>query len=98
MRALAASGSPSFTRSTFNSARYRSHSFGGRPLPCHGVAGAEIDPLDRRRRHVDVVRTVQVVPVLAAQEAVAFRQHLEHGFADECLRRIEQTTLGPTWK
>ena len=64
-------------------------------LPVHRVAGAQIEALDLRRRDVDVVRAVEVVPVLAAQKAVAFGQHLEHAFAREQLVRVEQILLDP---
>ena len=93
MRAFAASGSPPFTRSTFRSARYRSHSFGGRTWPAHGVARAQIESLDLRRRDVDVVRAVEVVPVLTAQESVALGQHLEHALAHQGLLGVEQLLL-----
>jgi hypothetical protein len=45
----------------------------GRPhLPEDRVTGPEIEPLDLARAHIDVVRPVQVVPVLAAEEPVPF--------------------------
>jgi hypothetical protein len=57
------------------------------------VAGAQIEALDLRRRDVDVVGAVEVVPVLAAQEAVALREHLEHAFAAERDVGVEQRLL-----
>ena len=57
------------------------------------VARAQIEPLDLRWRDVDVVGPVQIVPVLAAQKAVAFRQDLEHAFAAQHRIRIEKILL-----
>ena len=77
---LGFSGSSPLTLSTLSSARYRSHSFGGRTWP------ETVSPVRRSKRlicgrDVDVVGAVQVVPVLAAQKAVAFGQNFEHAFA-----------------
>ena len=59
----------------------------------HRVAGAQIEALDLRRRDVDVVRAVEVVPVLAAKKAVALGQDLEHALAGERDLLIEQFLL-----
>ncbi len=58
-----------------------------------GVARAQIEALDLRWRDVDVVRPVEVVPVLAAQKAVALGQDLEHAFAAQHDIRVEQFLL-----
>src|SRR2546427_12048675 len=47
-------------------------------LPHDRVAGAEVEPLDLAGRHVDVVGAVQVIPIGAAQEAVALGRSEEH--------------------
>src|SRR5690349_782409 len=57
------------------------------------VTGAQVEPFDLRRRDVDVVRSVQIVPVLAAQKTVAFRQNLEDALAGEHDILIEQFLL-----
>ncbi len=59
-------------------------------LAKYGVAGSQIESLDLRWRHIDVIRTIEVVPVLAPQKAVAFRQDLQHPFAAQDDVRIEQ--------
>ena len=61
----------------------------------HGVAGAQVEPLDLARTHIDVVGTVEVVPVLAPQKAVAFGQDLEDSFAADHGVRFEQRLLDP---
>src|SRR3989449_4164266 len=66
----------------------------GRPDLAHDrVASAEIEPLDLAGRDVDVVRAVEVVPVGAAEEAVAFRKDLEHALAAENRVGIEERLL-----
>ncbi len=66
----------------------------GRPhLPHDGIAGAQIEPLDLAGRDVDVVGAVEVVPVLAAEESVAFGQDLEDAFAADDRILIEQRLL-----
>src|SRR6185312_6045823 len=42
---------------------------------------------------VDVVRTVQVVPVLAPEKTVAFGQNLQHAFAPDDGVRVEERLL-----
>ena len=64
-------------------------------LARHRVTRAQVESLDLRRRDVDVVGAVEVVPVLAAQESVSLGQDLEHAFADERLRSVEQLLLDP---
>src|SRR5207249_10545443 len=54
---------------------------GGTHLAHDRVAGAQIEPLDLAGRDVDVVRAVEVVPVGAAEESVAFGKDLEHALA-----------------
>ena len=48
-----------------------------------GVAGAQAETADLRRRDVDVVRARQIIRFRRAQEAEAVRQHLDHAFADD---------------
>jgi hypothetical protein len=52
-------------------------------LARYGIAGVEVELADLRRRHVNVVRTRQVVVVRGAQEPEAVRQHLEHAFGED---------------
>ena len=47
-----------------------------------GVAGAQPEAADLRRRDVDVVRARQIVCLRRAQKAEAVGQHLDHAFAD----------------
>jgi hypothetical protein len=54
------------------------------------VARAQVETLDLRRADVDVVGSVQVVPVLRAQEAVALRQDLQHALAAQDDIAVEQ--------
>ena len=54
------------------------------------VAGAEIEPLDLAGGDVDVVRAVEVVPVLAAQKAVALGQDLQDAFTADHGVGVEQ--------
>jgi hypothetical protein len=71
-------------------------SFLGRPnLTHHGIAGAQIKPLDLAGRDVDVIGSVQVIPVLAAQEAVALGQDLEHALTPDDGVRVQQGLLDP---
>ena len=66
----------------------------GRPDLAHDrVAGAQIEALDLAGRDVDVVGAVEVVPVLAAEEAVAFRQDLQHALAPDDRVGVEQRLL-----
>jgi hypothetical protein len=62
-------------------------------LTTHRVARLQVEALDLRRRDVDVVRAVEVVPILAAQKAVALGQNLEHSLAGEEHILIEQLLL-----
>src|SRR5690606_5609273 len=55
-----------------------------------GVAGAQVEALDLGRADVDVVGAVQVVPVLRAQEAVAFGEDLEHAFTAQHYVAVEK--------
>jgi hypothetical protein len=66
---------------------WRSH------LAADGVARAQVEALDLRGRHVDVVGTSQVIPVLRAQEPVPLGQDLENSLRLERGRPIEQTLL-----
>src|SRR5207247_6120808 len=66
----------------------------GRPHLAHdGVAGAQVEPLDLAGRDVDVVGAVEVVPVGAAEKAVALRKNLEDPLAAQDRIRIEQRLL-----
>jgi hypothetical protein len=60
--------------STFSSARYRSPVY----LAAHRVPRSQGEALDLRGADVDVVGSVQVVPLLRSQEPVALREDLEH--------------------
>jgi hypothetical protein len=62
-------------------------------LPQHRVAGAQVEALDLAGRDVDVVRAVQVVPVLRAEEAVPFRENLQHALAPEHDLGVQQVLL-----
>ena len=62
-------------------------------LPQDRVPGPHVETLDLGRRDVDVVGTVQVVPVLAAQEPIALGEDLEDPLAPENDVRIEQVLL-----
>ena len=53
-----------------------------------GVAGAQVEAADLRRRNVDVVRTGQVVVLGRAQEAEAVRQALQHAFGEDQARLL----------
>ena len=57
------------------------------------VAGAQVEPLDLAGRDVDVVGAVQIIPVGAAEESVAFRQNFEHALATEHRVGVEQRLL-----
>ena len=66
----------------------------GRANPAeNGISGAKIEALDLRGRDVNVVRPIQVVPVLAAQETVALREDLQNSFAAQDDVGIEQVLL-----
>ncbi len=66
----------------------------GRPYLAHDrVAGAQIEPFDLARRDVDVIGPVQVVPIGAAQEAVAFGEDLEDALAPQHGVGVEQRLL-----
>jgi hypothetical protein len=68
----------------------------GRPdLAEDRVAGSEVEALDLGRRHVDVVGTVQVVPVLTAQEAVPFGQDLQDAFAAQDRVGVQEALFDP---
>jgi hypothetical protein len=58
-----------------------------------GVAGAQIESLDLGRTHVDVIGPIQVIPVLRAQEAVAFREDFEDAFATQDDVAVEKILL-----
>jgi len=68
--------------------------FLGRPdLAQDRVSGPQIEALDLARTDVDIVGTVEVVPVGAAQEAVAFREDFEHPLAAQHRIGVEQRLL-----
>ena len=62
-------------------------------LSTYCVASPQIESLDLRRRDIDVVRPVEVVPVLAPKKAIALWQDFENAFARERLAAIEQSLL-----
>src|SRR5690606_33359997 len=62
-------------------------------LSGHGVASAQIEALDLRGGDVDVVGAVEVVPVLAAEEAVPFGEDLEDSLTAQNDVRVEQILL-----
>ena len=51
-------------------------------MPVDGIAGAQSEAADLRRRYIDIVRTRQVIRLRRAQEAEAVRQHFDDAFAD----------------
>ena len=51
-------------------------------MPVDGVAGAQAETADLRRRYVNIVRTGQIIRFRRAQKAEAVRQHFDHAFAD----------------
>ena len=53
-----------------------------------GVAGAQVEAADLRRRDVDVVGTGQVVVLGGAQEAEAVRQALQHALGEDQARLL----------
>ena len=57
--------------------------FGRADLAGDGVAGAQIEPADLRRRDVDVIRSRQIVIFGRAQEAEAVRQAFQHAFGED---------------
>jgi hypothetical protein len=59
-------------------------------LPLDLVARAQVEALDLRRRHVHVVRTGEIAPVLAPEKAVPFRKDLEHARGAERHAGVEQ--------
>ena len=66
----------------------------GRPdLAGHGVTRSHVEALDLRRGDVYVVWAVEVVPILTAEEAVAFRQNLENSLAAKDDIRVEEVLL-----
>ena len=67
--------------------------FGRTDFPHHRVTGAEIESLHLRRRHVDVVGPVQVIEVLGAQKAVAFRERFQDPLTVQRLFGVEQGLL-----
>ena len=62
-------------------------------LAADRIARSEVESLDLRRRHVNVVRAVEVAPVLTAQEPVPLGQNLQYPFAAEHDLLIEQALL-----
>src|SRR5690606_19337148 len=59
------------------------------------VPGPEVETLDLRRADVDVIRPVEVVPVLGPEEAVSLGQDLEHALAAQDHVAVEQFLLDP---
>ncbi len=59
-----------------------------------GVAGAQVEAADLRRRDVDVVRARQVVVLGRAQEAEAVRQAFEDAFARRSARSFRPAPGG----
>ena len=52
--------------------------FLGRPyLTQHRIPRSQVEPLDLAGAHIDVVGSVQIVPVLAAEKAVPLRENLQ---------------------
>src|SRR5437763_7926962 len=62
-------------------------------LPGDRVAGAQIEPLDLTRRDINVIGAVEVVPISAAQETVAFGEDFEHALATQYRVGVEQRLL-----
>jgi hypothetical protein len=66
----------------------------GRPdLSQDGVTCAQVESLDLRRAHVDVVGPVEVIPVLGSEEPISLGQDLEHALAAEHHLGLEQALL-----
>ena len=57
--------------------------FGASDVTVDGVAGAQSEAADLRRRNVNVVRTGQVVRFRRSQKAEAIGQHFNDAFADD---------------
>ena len=57
--------------------------FGRSNLAHDRIAGTQIETLDLRGADVNVIRSVEVVPVLGAKKAVAFRQYFKDAFSAE---------------
>src|SRR5437868_3434528 len=62
-------------------------------LSAHGIARSQVESLDLRRRYVDVIGAIEVIPVLAPKKAIALWQDFENAFAGERLAAIEQSLL-----
>ncbi len=55
-----------------------------------GITRAKIEPLDLARADINVVRAVQVVPILAPEEPVTLRQNLQDTLTPQDRIGIEQ--------
>ena len=62
-------------------------------LPHNRIAGSEVESLDLARADVDIVRAVEVVPVLASEETVALGEDFEDPFAPDDGVLVEQGLL-----
>src|SRR6185295_8849185 len=65
----------------------------GPNLPLDRVTGAKVEALDLAGADVDVVRAVEVVPVLAPEEAIALGENLEDSLPPNDRVRLEQCLL-----
>ena len=61
--------------------------------PANGVAGLRVEAANLRLRDVDVVRTREIVPIGAAQEAEPLGKQLQRAFRAERDVRFEQRVL-----
>jgi hypothetical protein len=64
-------------------------------LPQNSISGAEIESLDLGGTDVDVVRPVQVIPILGPQEPVSFREDLEHPLSSQHNVAVQEILLDP---
>ena len=65
----------------------------GTNLPPDHVASTQVEALDLGRTYVDVVGTVEIIPVLRTEESVPFSKNLEHSFAAKNHLSFEQALL-----
>ena len=87
------SGSSKLILLTLSSAKYRSPSLGRADLALHSVPGAQAEPPDLTRAHVNIVRAGQIVRLGRTQKTEAVLENFEHAVAidgDVLLRELLQ--------
>src|SRR5439155_26637565 len=62
-------------------------------LAGNGVAGLQLETFDLRRRYIDVVRTIEIIPILTPQKAVSLGKNLQHALTGQHDVLIEQLLL-----